>query len=71
MIGACAGCVVFLWKHDIILSLVFSATLMFTMTAASIVGTVIPLTLNKIKLDPAITSSAFMTATLLIIDRIK
>lgn len=64
MIGVCAGCAVFLWKRDIILSLVFGTTLIFTITTAGLVGTIVPLFLNKIKLDPAITSSAFITTTL-------
>jgi magnesium transporter len=64
MIGVSAGCAVFLWKHDILLSLVFGSTLVFTITSAGLVGTIVPLFLTKLKLDPAITSSAFITTTL-------
>jgi len=64
MIGICCGSAAFLWQHNVYLSIVFGITLMFTITTAGLIGTTVPLILNKMKLDPAITSGAFITTTL-------
>jgi magnesium transporter len=62
MIAICAGSVLFLWKHSLRLSMVFGATIVITLTLAGTLATIVPLTLNRMKLDPAITSSAFITS---------
>jgi magnesium transporter len=64
MIAICASSILFLIKHNIRLSLVFGGTLIFTITMSGLLATLIPLTFNKMKLDPAITSSAFITTTI-------
>jgi magnesium transporter len=64
IIALCAGVAVYYWKHDLALSWVFSIAIVFALTFSGLVGTIVPLTLNKLKLDPAITSGAFITTAL-------
>ncbi|RLE35710.1 magnesium transporter, partial [Candidatus Acetothermia bacterium] len=60
-IGAIVGVVAFLWKHSPYMGLVAFLAMALNMLAAGIAGTVIPLTLRALRLDPALASSIFLT----------
>ena len=52
------------WKGEsIMLSVVISISLMIVITLAAIIGTVVPLLLDKYKIDPAIATGPFITTT--------
>jgi len=61
VIGAVVGLVAFLWKGEPLLGLVAFLAMVLNMLAAGIAGTVIPLTLRALRLDPALASSIFLT----------
>jgi len=61
-VGAVAGLGVFLWKGDPIMGLVLGLALVGNMLIAGIIGTMIPLGLKALKLDPALASSVLVTA---------
>jgi len=54
--------VVYAYFRDTNLSLVFGISIMACFAAAGIIGSFIPIMLNKFKIDPAIASSAFVIA---------
>src|SRR5210317_567824 len=53
--------IVQLWFKDIQLSLIISISMVITMIVAGLFGIVVPVTLKKMKIDPAIASSVFVT----------
>ena len=53
--------IVQLWFKDIQLSLIISISMIITMIVAGLFGIVVPVTLKKMKIDPAIASSVFVT----------
>ena len=53
--------IVQLWFNDIQLSLIISISMILTMIVAGLFGILVPVTLNKMKIDPAISSSVFVT----------
>ena len=53
--------IVQLWFQDIKLSLIISISMIITMIVAGLFGIVVPVTLKKMKIDPAIASSVFVT----------
>jgi magnesium transporter len=55
--------VVFVWFGDARLSLIIASAVMLNLFVAGTAGTLIPLGLNKIGIDPAIASSIFLTTT--------
>jgi magnesium transporter len=61
VIGGVVGAVAFLWKGNPYLGLVGFLAMILNMLAAGIAGTVIPLTLRALRLDPALASSIFLT----------
>jgi magnesium transporter len=61
-VGAVAGLGVFLWKGDPVMGLVLGLALVGNMLIAGIIGTMIPLGLKALKLDPALASSVLVTA---------
>ena len=68
-IGVLNGCifailsavVVQLWFNDITLSLIISISMVLNMIVAGLFGILVPITLKKINIDPAIASSVFVT----------
>ena len=64
-IGVCCGLLVFtaayIWKEDMMLSLVVSLSLFFTLIIGTLTGTVIPIVLYKLKVDPAVASGPLIT----------
>ena len=61
-VGAVAGLGVFLWKGDPIMGLVLGLALVGNMLIAGIIGSMIPLGLKAMRLDPALASSVLVTA---------
>jgi magnesium transporter len=59
--GAVAALVVWLWKGDPWLGGIIMAAMVLNMFVAATAGTVIPLTLRALKIDPALASSVFIT----------
>ena len=53
--------VVYFWFNDTILSLIISISMVLNMIVAGLFGILVPITLKKIKIDPAIASSVFVT----------
>lgn len=59
LIGLAAG----LWFHDWRIGAVISAAMILNLLVAATVGVLTPLTLSKLKFDPAVSSAVFVTAT--------
>jgi magnesium transporter len=57
------ACVVFYWTRNATLAMVMVAAMTFNMLVAGLVGVLIPLVLKSFKIDPAIASTVFVTAT--------
>ncbi len=55
------GLAIFVWFKDYHLSLLIAIAMIINMTAAGFFGIFIPVILNKFKIDPAISSSVFVT----------
>ena len=56
--------VIYFWKRDFGLSVIFAITVMVLQAISCFVGSVIPIIIHKLKLDPAIGSGTFITAFL-------
>jgi len=61
-VGIAVGLGVYLWKGNIFLGLVLCLALIGNMFVAVVVGTMVPLLLKAVKLDPALASSVLVTA---------
>jgi magnesium transporter len=59
--GLLLGVIAYLWKGQLLLSLILAVALMFNMLVAAVVGTLIPLALKTFQIDPAIASSVIST----------
>ena len=53
--------IVQIWFNDHILSMIISISMVMTMIVAGLFGILIPVTLKKLNIDPAISSSVFVT----------
>ena len=53
--------VVQLWFNDITLSLIISISMVLNMIVAGLFGILVPVSLKKMNIDPAISSSVFVT----------
>jgi len=53
--------VIYVWKQEFFLGLLVGAALLVTLTIATLSGSVIPLIMNKLKIDPAVASGPFIT----------
>ena len=53
--------IVQLWFKDYILSIIISISMVLNMIVAGLFGILIPVTLKKLNIDPAIASSVFVT----------
>ncbi|MCB9957864.1 MAG: magnesium transporter [Rhodospirillaceae bacterium] len=56
-----AGAVAALWFQDILLGLVIGSAMIVTLIIAGLSGTIIPLALDRFKVDPAVASGVFLT----------
>ena len=61
MLAIVAGFVVWLWFDNTTLSLVFAAAMIFNLIIAALSGLLVPISLDKFGVDPAISSSVFVT----------
>ncbi|MEO6235955.1 MAG: magnesium transporter [Vicinamibacterales bacterium] len=59
--GIVGALIVWVWKGDLILGLILCAAMIINMFIAATAGTVIPLALRAMKIDPALASSVFIT----------
>ena len=50
-----------IWFQDIQLSLIISISMVLTMIVAGLFGILVPVTLKKMNIDPALASSVFVT----------
>ncbi len=64
LISSIAGIFSYLLTDSIAISIIFSLTLICTLSAAGLIGTIVPVILNKIGLDPALASGTFVSTTL-------
>lgn len=55
------GSAVFLWFNDLALSLIFSTAILINLVAAAFAGAMIPLILQRMKIDPALASGLMLT----------
>src|SRR5699024_8280531 len=53
--------VIYVWKQEFFLGLLVGAALLVTLTIATLSGSVIPLIMNKLKIDPAVASGPYIT----------
>jgi len=53
--------IVFLWFKDLSLSIIIAVSMILNMIVAGLFGILVPVTLKKFKVDPAISSSVFVT----------
>lgn len=61
IIGLCAAGVFVFWHRNLYLGLILFLAMIFNMIIACSMGFLIPLVLDKLKVDPAIASSIFLT----------
>ncbi len=59
--GVVMAAIAYLWKGQLLLSLILGVALTFNMLVAAVVGTLVPLALKTFRLDPAIASSVIIT----------
>lgn len=62
-VAVVAAGVVYVWFGNPVLSLIVAAAIFLNLLVAGTAGTLIPLALNKIGIDPALASSIFLTTT--------
>jgi magnesium transporter len=53
--------VVQIWFDDLLLSIIISMSMVLTMVVAGLFGILVPITLKKMNIDPAVASSVFVT----------
>ena len=53
--------IVQIWFKDIVLSIIISVSMILNMIVAGLFGILVPVTLKKFNIDPAIASSVFVT----------
>jgi len=53
--------IAYLWKGQMLLSLILGIALVFNMLVAAVVGTLVPMALRAFRIDPAIASSVIIT----------
>ena len=60
-IGVLAGAVAYLWKGNYVLGVVLGGAIIINFLVASLLGTLVPLFLKKMDIDPALASGIFVT----------
>ncbi len=61
IIGLIMGIIALLWTGNLMMGVVILLSMIITLTVAGSVGTVIPLLLERFKIDPAVASTVFVT----------
>ena len=59
--GLILAAIAYLWKGQILLSVILGVALVFNMLVAAVVGTLVPMALRAFRIDPAIASSVIIT----------
>jgi len=59
--GLVIAAIAYLWKGQVLLSLILGVALLFNMLVAAVVGTLVPIALKAFRIDPAIASSVIIT----------
>ncbi len=59
--GILVTLVVYIWKGNFYLGLLVGASILGTLIVATIAGSIIPILMNKLKIDPAVASGPFIT----------
>jgi magnesium transporter len=59
--GLVIAAIAYLWKGQLLLSVILAVALLFNMLIAAVVGTLIPIALKTSRVDPAIASSVIIT----------
>jgi magnesium transporter len=59
--GLVLAIIAYLWKGQVVLSLILGVALVFNMIVAAVVGTLVPMALRAFRIDPAIASSVIVT----------
>ncbi len=62
-IGIFGGIGVYIWQKNLILSFIFFVTLIFVLFLGGLMASIIPIILDKLKFDPAVSSGSFITTT--------
>lgn len=63
LLGSFLFVITYLWHKNFDLSFVFGCTVACILTLSCLIGSMVPIVLEKIGLDPAVTSSAFISTT--------
>ncbi len=61
-LGCAAGLVAYLWKGEALLGMVLALALVVNLLIAAFVGSMIPFTMRRLGVDPAVASNVFVTA---------
>ena len=64
LLSMLASLVLYFWKGDVKLCLIFGITILILQTVSCLIGSAVPLIIDKLNLDPAVGSNTFITATL-------
>jgi magnesium transporter len=59
--GLVLAIITYLWKGQVVLSLILGVALVVNMIVAAVVGTLVPMALRAFRIDPAIASSVIIT----------
>lgn len=62
-IGILGGIGVYIWQRNLMLSFIFFLTIAFVLFLGGFMASVVPILLDKLKLDPAVSSGSFITTT--------
>ena len=62
LIGGTVGLVAFFWFHDWLMSLVIACALLINFCAAATAGVLLPLLLQRMRIDPAVAGTVVVTA---------
>jgi magnesium transporter len=62
LVGLVAGAGVYLWKGNLMMGVVLGLALMGNILIAGLIGSLVPLALKAMRLDPALASSVLVTA---------
>jgi magnesium transporter len=59
--GTIIAIVIFLWQHNLYLGLLVGLSIMATLVIATLAGSLIPLVMHRMNIDPAVASGPFIT----------
>ena len=63
LLGAVVGTVTLVWFEDVGIALVIFAAMVINLSCAALAGVLVPMTLKRLNIDPAVAGSVFLTAT--------